>query len=234
MSEDYEREIFGSSGVVDEIGVVTHTVPYYAKTREECLTVARGRRVDGVPEKTRSYSHFEGGLYTVTVIYEGQKEPGSDPKDIQYSLRGSYEEEAIEANPQIKELMKKYGGVLKDGRVVFDPTYQEAASSGLGLLKGDSAEKKNPMFGVEQYKKLGVVWQRTYAVSAIPSGLLTKVGKVIDSPPGSPPELKGRTKWLMMPPTANIRGNVTEVTEEYFLLDEEIADGVYKQESDIT
>lgn len=234
MSDEYEREVFGSSGGVDEIGVVSHTVPYYAKTREECETVAFGRIVNGLPEKSRSWNHFEGGLYMVTVIYEGQKEPSSDPKLTSYSLRGSFEEEAIEANPQINELVKKYNGTWKEGRVVFPPNYQEGATSGLGLLKGDSTEKKNPMCGVEKYKKLGVVWQRTYAVSGIPGGLLARVGRIVDSPPGAPPELKGRTKWLTMPPSANIRGNVTEVTEEYLLLDEDTPDGLYKKASDIT
>lgn len=234
MSDEYERETFGSSGGVDDIGVVTHSVPYYARSREECRTVALGRIVDGLPEKTRSWSHFEGGLFIVTVIYEGQLDPGTDPKLVTYSLRGSFEEEAVEANPEINELVKKYNGQWKDGRVIFPPTYQEAATSGIGLLKGDSTEKKNPMAGVEKYKKLGVVWQRTYAVSGIPGGLLARVGRIVDSPPGAPPELKGRTKWLVMQPNANTRGNVTEITEEYFLLDEDTADGLYKKSGDVS
>lgn len=226
---EHEKEIFGISGGVDDIGVATVTVPYYAQTLEECFSVALSRIVVGLPEHSRTFQHSEGGLYVVNVLYQGQEKPTAEPKLVRYGLRGSFEEEAIEANPLINELVKKYNGQWKDARVIFPATYTEAANASGGLSKGDNKEKKNPMAGVEKYKKLGVIWQRTYATSSIPGNVLSRVGRVIDSPPGTPPELRGRTKWLVMPPNTDTRGNVTEVSEEYLLLDEDDADGIYKK-----
>jgi hypothetical protein len=227
--EAHERELHGITGGVDEIGVVSHQIPYLATSLSECRSVAKGRIVDGLPERSRSWQHHQGGLFIVTVLYQGQENPAVNPDLVQYSLRGSFEEEAIEANPQINVLVKKYNGRWKDGRVIFPPTYREAVSGGIGLLKGESTEKRNPMCGVEKYKKLGLVWQVTYAAPAIPGALVIRVGRVIDTPPGAPPELQGRTRWLVAEPNTQSRGNVTQVTEQYILLDEEEAPEMYKR-----
>ncbi len=74
------------------------------------------------------------------------------------------------------------------------------------------------MFGVEKFKELGVIWQIIYAAQQIPGDVLAKVGRFIAIPPGAPPELRGQTKWLVLPPSVTQRGNVVEVTEEYQLL----------------
>lgn len=225
MEAFYDREVFGASGGENDIGVTTYSVPYYARSLEECRTVAKGRIVDGLPEKSRTWQAHAGALFLVTVIYEGQKEPddGEAPNIVRYSLKGSFEEEAIEANPDIHELMKKYDGRIVDGkRVEFPSTYTE--KGGGGLTKDNAPPKKNPMFGVEKYKKFGIIWQRTYAAQRIPSSVVLRVGKVVDTPPGAPPELEGRTKWLVMEPSAEGRGNVWEITEQYQLLDAEVPD----------
>jgi hypothetical protein len=228
MESVNDREIFGSGGGVDDVGLVSHSVPYWARTREECRTVAAGRLVDGLPEKSRSWTQGEGGLYIVTVIYQGQQNPSdADAKLVRYSLKGSFEEEAIEANPQINELIKKYNGRVRNGRVEFDPTYIEAAASGVGLQKEDPTPKKNPMFGVEKYRKFGLIWQRTYVRATIPASVVLRVGKVIETPPGAPPELQGRSKWMVMEPSAESRGNVFEITEQYQLMDAEVPDLLY-------
>lgn len=226
MEAFYDREVFGASGGESDIGVVTYSVPYYARALEECRTVAKGRIVDGLPEKSRTWQAHEGALFLVTVIYEGQKDPddGEAPQSVRYSLKGSFEEEAIEANPYINELIKKYDGRIVEGnRVEFPPTYTEKKEGG-GTAKDNATPQKNPMFGVEKYKKFGIIWQRTYAARGIPGSVVLRVGTVIETPPGAPPELEGRTKWLVMEPSAEGRGNVWEITEQYQLLDADVPD----------
>lgn len=229
--EEHQNETFGINGGENEIGVRTVTVPYMAPTLEECFSVARGRIVAGLPEKSRSFAAYTGVMFQVMVIYEGQENPTTNPTLIQYSLRGSFEEEPIEAHPDIQEIKKKYGGYVKEGRIIFPETYAPTEDgNGLPGVVGKDV-KKNPLFGVEKYKKLGVVWQRTYAAPGIPGGILDRVGKIVDSPPGAPPELRGRTKWLVLAPNTNQRGNVIEITEEYQLLDEDIAPEIHKTSS---
>ena len=85
------------------------------------------------------------------------------------------------------------------------------------------------MCGVEKYKKLSVQWEVAYAAEVIPADVIARVGTVISAPPGSPPKVDGRTKWLVMPPTATKKGNVVDVKETYFLLDQDIAPELYKK-----
>lgn len=224
--EPHEKELHGIQGGVDNIGVGTVTIPYVARTLEECFTVAIGRSVYGLPEKSRSFQHFEGGIFTVNVVYEGQNPATSSAvkraEDVQYSLRSAYEESPIEMHPRIDELVEKYGGRWDNGRVIFPPLYKPYSNlAGVGLTRAVGADQvvdKNPMCGVEKFKELGVVWQRTYAAKEIPADVLSRVGRFIGIPPGTPPELRGQTKWLVLPPSVTQRGNVVEVTEEYQLL----------------
>lgn len=224
----------GITGSTDNLGVKTITVPYWVRTLEECATVALGRIVDGLPEDSRTWQPGKGSIFNVFVIYKGQERPSDTPSSttpIQTSIRGSYSDVEIEYNPDINEIIEKYGGRIQGGKVIFDPTYEEKATSGIALLKGESKTKKNPFFGLRTYPELGVTFTRTYVVTGLPSGLLTRVGKVVGTPPGGPTGLKGRTRWLVMPPSTIQRGNVVEVTEEYQLLSAQTPEELYDQAS---
>jgi len=234
----HPREIKGIQGSVDKIGVKQITVPYYARNLEECAVVAQGRIVDGLPEESRTWQPGEGAMFIVTVIYQGQEDPTDNPKasNIQTSLQTSWEEEPIETHPKINEIIEKYAGDVDPNTkaVTFPQFYVPGKDGKRGLDDHASVLKgsvKNPFFGVFKYKKLTVVYSRTYAISKIPGNLLTRVGKIVNTPPGSPPELKGRTKWLVLPPVMNQRGNVFEIGESYHLLEEEVPELLYGKAS---
>lgn len=231
--EYHPREIKGIIGGTDEIGVTSYQVPFYAKSIEECTTVGRGYKVNGLPEKSRTWAPGDGGIFVVTILFQGQSDPADSPKasEVQIGVRPSYHEEPIEMHPDIIEIMEKYSGA-KDasGRIVFDPYYTPGKDGARGLPGNsqDKTSKRNPFFGVEKFMKLDVTVTRTYAAKAIPGDLLSRIGKVVSAPPGAPSGYANRRKWLVMPPTANQRGNVAEVTEEYLLLDDDTAPELYK------
>ena len=231
--DTHPREIKGITGGIDEIAVISYAIPYVARSVEECATVARGRIVNGLPEKSRTWQAGEGAVFIVTVIYQGQQDPSESPQEVQTSVRPSFSEEPIESHPDIIKIMEKYAGSVdpRTGRITFQPNYTPGDNGDRGLpggSSGGSAQKKNPFFGVEKYMKLNVTFTRTYAAKALPGNLLSQIGRVVGTPPGAPAGYKNRKKWLVMPPAANQRGNVVEVTEEYLLLDDDIAPEMYK------
>lgn len=228
---DYHpREIKGIVGGTDETGVTSYQVPFYARNIEECATVARGYTIGGLPEKSRTWAPGEGAVFIVTVLYQGQANPSDSPKvsEVQTSLESSWTEEPIEYHPRLAEILKKYEGHIdKDNRVVFEPFLKDEKSQQGGLSKTESKSKKNPFFGIEKYQKLSVSYSRTYAAKSMPGNLLRRVGKIVNSPPGAPPELQGQTKWLVLPPSARQRGNVFEITENYQLMDADVPEELY-------
>jgi len=225
-------ELLGAQGGRDENGIASVTVPYFAQTIDEVFSVGAASYL-GLPQVSRTFQANEDGTFTVQVTYDGgdsSSMPGREKPT--YSLNSSFEEEPIEAHPNINDIVTKYGGTWKDGRVTFpskmpDEKKDTGGLSNAGTTSG-TEQKPNPMCGVEKYKKLSVQWSVTYAATVIPGSVLAAVGRVISNPPGSAPQVAGRTKWLVMPPTASKRGNVAEITENYFLLDEGTATEIYK------
>ena len=224
-------ELLGLSGGRDEKGICSLTVPYFVATIDKVFPAA-GFYL-GLPETGRSIQANPDGTFTVHVTYEGSNSDGGSlpgrEKPV-YTLNTTFEEEAIEAHPKINELVDKYGGEWSDGRVTFPSKYAPAVNNSSGLSMSSSGDaKSNPMHGVEKYKKLSVQWEVAYAASVIPADIIAKVGTVISSPPGNPPKVEGRTKWLVMPPTATKKGNVVDVKETYFLLDQDVAPELYSK-----
>ena len=233
-------EQLGASGSRDENGILSITIPHWCATIGEVVDVGGNNGPFGLPETGRSFSANEDGTFTVFVVYEGQANEGGEAAQPQgrenpvYQLNTSFEEEAIEAHPLINDLVEKYGGWWESDRAVWPPKMPEgkSANSGLGGGARGSAQgdgKPNPMCGVEKYKKLSVQWQVSYAAKEIPPDVINAVGRITGSPPGNPPSVAGRGKWLVMPPTAQKRGNVAEITENYLLLDADVAPEIYKE-----
>lgn len=234
MADTSAFEMVGASGTKNENAVWSFQVPYWAGKIEDTFTIGAGD-YNGLPETSRSVATNPDGSFTVTVTYEGNRGGDDeirygDRNNPSYQLQSSFEEEAIEAHPKINDLLKNYGGEIVNGRAVWPaklPSQQNTNSGGLGGTKKSSSSDKNPMCGVEKYKKLSVQWLVAYSAATIPSDVLANVGRITSTPPGTPPSIDGRTKWLCMPPTANKRGNTAEITETYLLLEEEIAPELY-------
>lgn len=233
--EYHPREIKGIVGGTDEIGVTSYQVPFYARSIEECTTVGRGYKVNGLPEKSRTWAPGEGAVFVVTVLFQGQSDPSDSPKpgEVQIGVRPSYHEEPLELHPDIIEICEKYAGKPDPatGRVIFPMFYIPGKDGSRGLPGSQyvsTTSKRNPFYGVEKFMKLDVTVTRTYAAKALPGDLLSRIGKVVSAPPGAPAGYANRKKWLVMPPTANTRGNVAEITEEYLLLDDDTPPEMYK------
>jgi hypothetical protein len=111
--------------------------------------------------------------------------------------------------------------------VTFPATLE--GSGGTSALAGElqTQEKPNPMAGVEKYMSLDVTWSRNYIQKSLPSDIFNQVGKVITSPPGGAPKVKGRTAWLVNPPSVTKRGKVVEIEESWTLLPEGAPADVY-------
>ena len=239
--------MLGLTGSREEKGIVSVTIPYFTSSRDAVLTVG-ATTAFGLPEVGRNWTANEDGTFTVTVNYDGKPNEGGGDEDASgradpvYQLQSSFEEEAIEAHPRINELIETYGGWWEGGRAVWPAKMPDKKGKGTGLgggssgsgasgsgASGETPQKENPMCGVEKYKKLSVQWQVSYAAKEIPGDVLANVGRIVGSPPGNPPSVDGRGKWLCMPPTAQKRGNVADVTENYFLMDNDVAPELYEQ-----
>jgi hypothetical protein len=219
----------GLTASTDEIGIRTITVPFVAETLDTALNYGE-QSFQGLPKIRHEVTQDENGWFSGVLTYQGQRtDAGAGPPVKVFSLQSSYEEEPIESHPRLKELMEKYSGSKgADGRVQWaEEIESENKSRGFGKAE-ESSTKANPMFGVEKWKKLSVIWSVTYAARTIPGDALNRIGRTLASPPGNPPSLAGRSRWLAMPVRATKRGNVSEITEEFLLLDDSQPDDLYK------
>jgi hypothetical protein len=227
-----DPELLGTSGARDDRGLVSVTVPYFAETLEEALTVGASPLAN-LQEQSRTFRAGPSGHFEVEVTFEG--DDGSAGNDTAkesstvYSAQGSFREEPIESHPKIEELIKKYNGQRGEGgKITFDATL--SGSGGTNALAGEAgvaAEKPNPMAGVEKYMALEIVWSRSYIQKSKPTNIFKNVGRVISAPPGGAPKLPGRKSWLVMPPKMTKRGKVWEVEEQWTLLPEGSPEDVY-------
>jgi hypothetical protein len=220
----------GLSASTDEIGIRTITVPFVAETLDSALNYGE-QSFQGLPRIRHEITQDENGWFSGVLTYQGKAANfGGGETARVFSLQSSYEEEPIESHPRLKELMEKYSGSKgADGRVQWAEEI-ESGDKGRGFGKSEeTSTKPNPMFGVEKWKKLSVIWTVTYAAPNIPGDALNRIGRTVSSPPGNPPRLAGRSRWLAMPVRATKRGNVVEITEEYLLLDDSQPEDLYKQ-----
>lgn len=215
-------------------GVVTIKANYYAETITEAMFgLAEG--FENTEEVGRDVTQSQDGTFSVSVTFQGGEDSFEDtpPPEANfptYQMSSAFEDTPIEAHPELPKLLSEYGGQMIAGKAIWPPTLPNSntsnATSGLGGTANEEP-RKNPLCGVQKFKKLTVQWSVSYIKKSIPGGILEKVGKITTSPPGNAPAIKGRTKWLCTPPTARRRGTVAEITENYLLLDEDIAKELY-------
>lgn len=238
MADLHPNELLDLTGGTDVHGVSNLVLSLKAADVREAFTIGDDT-VMGLPLRDRQFARGDAGMIVVKLTYSGETEGsggsgGGGGNDsgaigrITYSLQPKFGEEPIETHPDLKELMDKFGGQWKDGRVVFPVELPKGTSVKLGRKNNDS--ERNPMSGVEKWKPIEVTWRRSYAARQIPSDILSRIGKVINNPPGNPPSLPGRTKWLVECPETNDAdsGNVVRIDEVYTLLPEDVPEEFYK------
>jgi hypothetical protein len=105
-----DPEILGTSGAIDDKGLLSITVPFFAATLDEALNVGQNPLPDKIEESGRTFRAGPSGHFEVEVTYEGEsgdKNDNEKKNDAVYKATGGFREEPIEAHPKIKELIKK-------------------------------------------------------------------------------------------------------------------------------
>ncbi|HRQ89213.1 MAG TPA: hypothetical protein PLA50_10460 [Bacteroidia bacterium] len=220
------------TGTRDENGIVTISQSWWVEDLSEIFAGGeREIRFKGatLPEKSRSFSLWEKDSiengYRVTITYEGPDWSMSERSMHTYGYDSEFSEQPIETHPQLKVLIDKHNGEIvtispTEKRLVFPLEFDEAQKKGQPWAKSDSAEaaKANPNFGYRSYPCYESVWTHTFVTRELPEDLLSRVGTVVDSPPGKPPTPKGRN-WMIMTPEIQIfRANTGyRVTNRYKL-----------------
>jgi hypothetical protein len=209
----------GETGSISKDGVYQYSVPYYVKTAEEVLSVAKDTyKVGGgslIKEVSRSWVSNAIG-YIVTIVYEGGSASGGvgGKKDDEASWDFDFHilEEPIESHWNFSEIKKKYGG-WKDPndetRWVF-PDKEPGKESGTNL---------SPMKGVTTYMVLHCTASKSYSAANLPAGILSKVGIAVSELPAGASldfDTKGRN-WLTMPVQATLRGGIWQIYESWKL-----------------
>ncbi len=235
MRDFHERQVGDVVWGRDVHGVVWIKIQLQVNTYEEGFFLGP-ETVMGMPEIDREGSKTPGGIPVVVVTYSGEANGNPSQSNeagaigrITYGLKPQFGEEPIETHPELKELMDNFAGRFdkQSGRVIFDTELPKGLKMKLGQR---SNATRNPMSGVDKWKPVLVTWTRNYAARAIPQDILSRIGKVITNPPGNPPSLPGRTKWLVECPETedSDSGNVVRVSEVYSLLPEEAPEAYYR------
>lgn len=170
----------------------------------------------GIPLVRRETNYENGGGNgTVMFYYEGVE--GDPTEEAIYELEGSFSQEPITSHPNIKKLMKWFGGYLEDGEVIWPKEEPVNAKRPKPKNKKTGEVDINVMYGVQSYYAFGARWTQTriYRMGAIPSFILSKVG-TISKPLGPVPDIPGRN-WLEASPQATLRGNVLQVKRSWIL-----------------
>ncbi len=148
------------------------------------------------------------GIYTYS--YEGVTDQVSFADRIFCSLEGSDNEEPIETHPNFQDLFKKYQG-QKDSQGRF-------IGFKYGVITVDGQKTFNPLYGLDHFLTIGLIWTRTRVVQALPANLLSRVD-TIDTPQGFgamlPPQLKSPRNWLKLAPVAQQRSNFINLSERW-------------------
>jgi hypothetical protein len=209
----------GETGSISKDGVYQYSVPYYVKTAQEVLSVAKDTyKVGGgslIKEVSRSWVSNAVG-YIVTIVYEGGSASGGGGgnKDDEASWDFDFHilEEPIESHWNFSEIKKKYGG-WKDPndetRWVF-PDKEPGKEGGTDL---------SPMKGVTTYMVLHCTASKSYSAAKLPAGILSKVGIAVSELPAGASldfDTKGRN-WLTMPVQATLRGGIWQIYESWKL-----------------
>lgn len=203
----------GTKGTRDDTDLISVTVPFYAPTEADILTLELEPPF-GLEEVSRDWDDVEGMAgFIVSITFEGF-EDGRDDGKVAIDFDPSFGEEPIESHPAFLRLKDTYGGTVDDkGKVKWD---EELKNVNDPLAGRQNEDTKNPMFGISTYLALKTVFRKTYTVRELPDNLLEEYGELTDELSEDFPTPSGRN-WLLLPPKISKRGNVFQVTEERML-----------------
>lgn len=209
------------SGGKDEVtGVVDATVHYWVSTLAEVWT-SGAATFFGAPLVRRDFASWSDGGdstgYQVDCKYEGLAEDEQEGAE-RWRFDNAIKEVPIEEHPYLGALMKKYGGRIIDGKVVWPHYVDGAGDLQLGLSRSGETQEYHPLMG----KKAILVWHsvayREYWSSSL-DAVYSNVGEVFDQLPGEGPRISfdHGQNWIKRSPQPEGSGDGWMVREEYWL-----------------
>ena len=216
---------------LDKLGVYSGLVQRYYKVG------AAGQRIDpawlksapdlwdGLPCVDAVANVLDNGMCEVSYNYDGKPESDSndEPSDEEtlFELDTSMNEEPIETHPAFAELKKLYGWDQTERRFAEMLAEQPGGVNAL-TSANNKKNKRNPLFGIDSWLVVGVIFRRVRALRTIPGEALSGIGTIIDEPPGIsqfklPSEGIKTRNWLKLSPKLSRRGNMVQCADEWML-----------------
>lgn len=201
----------------DRFGKLRIRRRYLADTRTEALT-GLPRTVEGLPligTRSTPWVSKDDGRYVVDASYEGLIEDPDEAFD-EYDLITEEREAKLESHPNVQELYDEWSGFIQDNELQFSP-YLPKPKSRLGqpltlnTLKGNEAERPNPLFGAKTYPvpHTTAVWRLVR--KRVPTSLTRQEGTVIDRLPSGFDYSGPKKQWYVRPLQKRKSGNAWQI-----------------------
>lgn len=219
---------------VDQSGTVVLTVPYYAPTIEDALSLIPTEFSGLGRESMQGKERQSKAGFDVMVRFAGmlpgqsQSPDGATDDDGDWEVDTDLSEEPIKSHFLLPLILKYYGGKEDEeapAGVRFDkylPVKKTGSGRGLqGPVNQKTGENgvKNPAYGLETYFVTGAIVRRTRIMATVPEEFFRKSGDVIKRLPiRALSHIDwGNRDWLVMVPRPRRRGNAVEMVEEWKL-----------------
>jgi hypothetical protein len=210
---DTNRNPVDVEGGVDERGLATVTVTYFAPDEETKWKVADDSW-DNLKRISRKFKRRSGGGYDVIAIFQG-KDPNAREDDLfTFECDSTLSEKPIEVHPKFEVLKNTYGWqALSDGTVGFPEKAPQAAKADVGEDRGSIS----PVYGLTTWLDIGIVWRKSWVVGGdIPEEEARRLGRIAE-PDGKIPQVDSDRNWLKTAVRIRGRGNSWEITVEWTL-----------------
>jgi hypothetical protein len=157
--------IYGMTGSVSELGLVSLTIPHFVTTEDECFTVG-AKTYRTFPLTGRNFSPYDDSGWQVNLTYEGLDDAAATLSEV-WEWDPSYNEEPLEACPWFLSIKGKYGGWIDDeGEVRFPEKMPSKTKKTKAQKQTDAVEAsraalraQNPLYNRTSALSSGVTLQ---------------------------------------------------------------------------
>ncbi len=236
--------MLGDQGSIQNTGKYVIRKKFFTSNQSELTQVPTpppGFRATAV-----NWQAIGGGAFEQTIDYEshlGASQAGDVVETIS-GIEGRFELDVqdelvdIGMHPNIRDLIRKYSGVIDpgSGKVTFPPTYTPTAEGGLSGGTRDGVQT-NPMAGKRYFSKMAATFRHTQQTDTIPADIWLNCGKMVAKLPANfpnPPDFinkDGETMkyhWIVLSPQIYRRGNAYEIVRSYKLSEPNVPAELYE------
>ena len=179
---------------------------------------------------------IEDAMCIVSYRYQGGGDTAPREDEVTYRLESTMAEKPIQTHPKFVSQLEAlydfgehttatgqtYTGFSQYLTHNFDSTKKGQFLNALSAANGKN-ETLNPLFGLDTYFSVSVVFVKTYAVPAsrMPGHLLNGIGTIVPTPAGVgqfhlPPAARKRN-WLKLAPNLSKKGDLVQIEERFAL-----------------